>query len=59
MAQAVLALLQEVHADGQTIVVVTHDPSIARAAWRLVRMQDGQIVDDGSSAELLGAEPSW
>ncbi len=59
MAAAVLQLLQEVHAEGQTIVVVTHDPNIARAAWRLVRMQDGQIVDDGSAAELLGAGPSW
>ena len=59
MAAAVLQLLQEVHAEGQTIVVVTHDPNIARAAWRLVRMQDGQIVDDGSAAELLGTGPTW
>ena len=58
MAQAVLQLLKEVHAEGQTIVVVTHDPQIARAAWRLVRMQDGRIVEDGSAAELLGAGPS-
>jgi putative ABC transport system ATP-binding protein len=59
MAGSVLRLLQEVHAAGQTIVVVTHDASIARAAWRLVRMQDGLIVDDGSTAELLGAGPAW
>src|SRR5205085_5467086 len=51
-AEAVLALLQDVHAAGQTIVVVTHDTGIARAAWRLVRMQDGVIVEDGSAAEL-------
>jgi putative ABC transport system ATP-binding protein len=59
MAASVLALLQEVHAAGQTIVVVTHDAGIARSAWRLVRMQDGMIVDDGSAAELLGAGPAW
>jgi putative ABC transport system ATP-binding protein len=59
MAASVLTLLQEVHAAGQTIVVVTHDASIARSAWRLVRMQDGMIVDDGSAAELLGAGPAW
>jgi putative ABC transport system ATP-binding protein len=59
MAASVLDLLREVHADGQTLVVVTHDASIARSAWRLVRMQDGLIVDDGTPAELLGAEPSW
>ncbi len=55
MAAAVLQLLHDVHASGQTIVVVTHDAGIARTAWRLVRMQDGLIVDDGSPAELLGA----
>ena len=59
MAASVLQLLREVHAAGQTIVVVTHDAWIARSAWRLLRMQDGVIVDDGSPAELLGAEPSW
>ncbi len=54
MAASVLDLLHEVHASGQTLVVVTHDADIARTAWRLVRMQDGLIVDDGSPAELLG-----
>ena len=58
-AASVLDLLREVHASGQTLVVVTHDAGIARSAWRLVRMQDGLIVDDGSPAELLGAEPAW
>ncbi|MFN2506570.1 MAG: ABC transporter ATP-binding protein [Acidimicrobiales bacterium] len=59
MAGAVLDLLREVHEAGQTIVVVTHDAGIARSAWRLVRMQDGLIVADGSPAELLGAGPAW
>ena len=59
MALAVLQLLQEVHRAGQTIVVVTHDPGIAGGAWRLVRMQDGYIVDDGPTADLLGTGPSW
>jgi putative ABC transport system ATP-binding protein len=59
MALAVLQLLQEVHRAGQTIVVVTHDPGIASGAWRLVRMQDGYIVDDGPTADLLGTGPNW
>ncbi|MEW6152489.1 MAG: ABC transporter ATP-binding protein [Actinomycetota bacterium] len=59
MAAAVLQLLREVHRAGQTIVVVTHDPTIAAGAWRLVRMQDGWIVDDGPAAELLGTGPGW
>jgi putative ABC transport system ATP-binding protein len=46
MANAVVDLLREVHAAGQTIVIVTHDADIGAAAARLVRMQDGNIVDD-------------
>ncbi len=46
MANAVLDLLREVHAAGQTIVIVTHDADIGGAAGRLVRMQDGNIVGD-------------
>jgi putative ABC transport system ATP-binding protein len=50
MALAVLDLLREVHTAGQTIVIVTHDPEIGGAAGRLVRMQDGHIVDDAPTA---------
>ena len=55
MAIAVLDLLQEVNAAGQTILVVTHDDGIAACARRLVRMADGHIVADGTTAALLGA----
>ena len=54
MAIAVLDLLQEVNEAGQTILVVTHDDGIAAQARRLVRMADGHIVADGTTAELLG-----
>jgi putative ABC transport system ATP-binding protein len=40
----VVALLGECHAAGQTIVLVTHDPGVAAAAQRTVRMRDGRIV---------------
>lgn len=53
MAIAVLDLLQEVNAAGQTILVVTHDDGIAAQARRLVRMADGAIVADGSTKSLL------
>jgi putative ABC transport system ATP-binding protein len=53
MASAVLELLREVHAAGQTIVIVTHDAEIGGAAERLVRMQDGQIVDDAPTARKV------
>jgi putative ABC transport system ATP-binding protein len=50
MANAVVDLLREVHVAGQTIVIVTHDAEIGGAAGRLVRMQDGLIVDDAPTA---------
>ena len=43
----VVALLGERHAEGQTIVLVTHDPGVAATAQRLVRMKDGLIEDAG------------
>jgi putative ABC transport system ATP-binding protein len=53
MANAVLDLLSEVHASGQTIVVVTHDPTMASRGERLLRMTDGRIVADGRPSDLL------
>jgi putative ABC transport system ATP-binding protein len=41
---ALLGLLDEVHARGQTIVLVTHDATIASHAQRIVQMRDGRIV---------------
>jgi putative ABC transport system ATP-binding protein len=42
----VLALLQRLVQDrGQTVILVTHDPGIAAAAGRIVRMKDGRIVE--------------
>jgi len=41
-----IALIAQVHRDGTTIVVVTHDEDLARAARRVVHMRDGVIVDD-------------
>jgi putative ABC transport system ATP-binding protein len=42
--QEVIELLSRLHSGGQTIVLVTHDPGVAAAAGRVVRMRDGRIV---------------
>ena len=42
--EALLTLLEELHARGQTIVLVTHDAAIASRAQRVVRMLDGKMV---------------
>lgn len=45
----VLRFLQELHSEGNTIVLITHDNSIARKAKRVVRLSDGKIIYDGPS----------
>jgi putative ABC transport system ATP-binding protein len=42
--EALLTLIGELHARGQTVVIVTHDAAIAARAQRIVRMRDGLIV---------------
>ncbi|MEV6863482.1 ABC transporter ATP-binding protein [Streptosporangium subroseum] len=44
----VLRLLGEVHRDGQTVILVTHDARVAGLADRVVALFDGEIVDDGT-----------
>lgn len=42
----ILALLQELHADGTTIVVITHDHDVASATDRRIEVRDGRVVHD-------------
>lgn len=42
---ALIALFEELHAHGQTVLLVTHDAQIAAHAERTIRMRDGRIVD--------------
>lgn len=42
----IIALFERLNADGVTLVVVTHDADLARAARHVVHMRDGRIVDD-------------
>ncbi|HEV3270980.1 MAG TPA: ABC transporter permease [Candidatus Methylacidiphilales bacterium] len=42
----IMALLRELHAEGLTVVLVTHEPSIAAAADRTIRVHDGEIIED-------------
>jgi putative ABC transport system ATP-binding protein len=51
--QNILGLLDELHADGLTIVVVTHEPEVAERARRVVWVRDGKIVADGPPSEVL------
>jgi putative ABC transport system ATP-binding protein len=46
----IMALFDELHARGNTIIVVTHEPDIAEYAHRVVHIRDGMIASDKVSA---------
>jgi putative ABC transport system ATP-binding protein len=41
-----MALFDELHGSGQTVVVVTHEPDIAAHCRRTIRLGDGRITED-------------
>ena len=47
----VLGFLQKLNAEGDTVVLITHDNDIARKARRIVRLQDGRVSYDGDAAD--------
>ena len=54
-----LRLIDSLHAGGQTLVIVTHDPRIAATADRMISMRDGAFADEtrltGGTTGSLGA----
>jgi len=48
--RAVVDLFEELHASGQTIVMITHDMGLAGLASRVVQIRDGEIVEDLEAA---------
>jgi putative ABC transport system ATP-binding protein len=55
--EAVMKLLQELHEEGATICMVTHDPRFAAHAQRQVHLFDGKVVAEGDLLQLL-ADPA-
>jgi len=48
--EEVMNLLKQLHADGRTIILITHDEKVAAHAARIVRIHDGKIVEDNGAA---------
>ena len=49
----IMGLLEQIHANGNTIIVVTHEEDIARHAHRIIRMIDGKIASDTINKSIV------
>ncbi len=49
----IMALFESLHQQGQTIILVTHEPDIAEHAKRQIVLRDGKIARDGSTVEAI------
>jgi putative ABC transport system ATP-binding protein len=53
----ILALFDQLNAEGRTVVVITHESEVADHAKRVIRMRDGEIYDDVRQAPIAGPPP--
>ena len=51
----ILVLFQKLHAEGRTIIFVTHNPEIAQYSSRNIVLRDGQVKDDKVNPDILNA----
>ncbi len=47
----VLSLLRKLNSEGNTVILITHDNSIAATAERIIRLEDGRVIFDGVSGD--------
>jgi putative ABC transport system ATP-binding protein len=52
-SQEIMALIDQLHKDGQTIIIVTHEPSIAAHCDRVIQLEDGKVHSDTRSPSDL------
>ena len=52
----ILVLFQRLHAEGRTIIFVTHNPEIAQYSSRNIRLRDGHVIEDTVNTRILSAQ---
>ena len=55
----VLSLFGRLNTEGRTVVMITHEHDVAEHAKRVIRLRDGQIVDDHRQAPVAGSPPKY
>ena len=51
----ILVLFQKLHAEGRTIIFVTHNPELSQYSSRNTRLRDGQVIEDTTNPKILSA----
>ena len=51
----ILVLFQKLHAEGRTIIFVTHNPDIANYSSRNILLRDGRVISDELNSNILSA----
>jgi len=54
----IMAILEEIHKKGNTIILVTHEPDIAEHAHRIIRLRDGLVEEDEKNTNIVSAYDS-
>lgn len=53
-SQEIMTLIDQLHEQGQTVIMVTHEPDIARHCERVIRLEDGKVFSDTFQGESAG-----
>ena len=51
----ILVLFQKLHAEGRTIIFVTHNPELSQYSSRTIRLRDGHVIEDAANPRILSA----